>query len=206
MSQRVAILGGTFDPIHLGHLAIAADVQHAIGAARVLFVPAAQQPFKLGVPMTQAEDRLQMVRLAVADNPAFEVSTVEIDRGGVSYTVETVAQLRESLPHTELFLIVGADAAADLPRWHQAERLMSLCRVAVVERPGYRVDVSRMYTELPAARDRLMVAPGPAFTISASEIRQRVREGRPVRYHVPAVVYAYLRQRRLYESSSDVST
>ncbi len=205
MSQRVAILGGTFDPIHLGHLAIAADVQHAIQADRVLFVPAAQQPFKVGVPVTPATDRLQMARAAVADNPAFEVSTIEIDRGGVSYTTDTVAQLRELLPATELFLIVGADAATDLPRWHQAERLIRLCRVVIVARPGYQVDMNRFYAELPAARERLLLVPGPAFNISASEIRQRIREGRPVRYHLPSAVYTYLRQRRLYESSSDVS-
>jgi nicotinate-nucleotide adenylyltransferase len=200
MSQRLAILGGTFDPIHLGHLAIAADVRHALRADRVLFVPAAQQPFKLGHETTPAADRLAMTRLAVADEPAFAVSTIEIERGGVSYTVDTLTELHDSYPHAELLLIAGADAALDVPRWRDAPRLMRLCRLVVVQRPGFAFDPARLMAELPEAQDRVVLIDGPAFDISASEIRRRLREGRPARYHLPAAVYAYIREHHLYES------
>ncbi len=198
MTGRIAILGGTFDPIHFGHLAIAEDVRVALQAARVLFVPTAQQPFKTGVRNAEARHRLAMVQLAVADNPHFAVSAIEIQRGGISYTVETVAQLREYYPGDALCFIVGADAAADLHRWFDVERLLQLCQIAVVERPGYTLDLPALYAMLPAARGRIIPLAGPAFNISATELRERLVRGQPIRYHVPSAVRHYIEQHGVY--------
>jgi nicotinate-nucleotide adenylyltransferase len=199
MTPRMAILGGTFDPIHLGHLAIAEDVRFALNAEHVLFIPAAQQPFKIGRPMTPAADRLAMTQLATTDNPAFAVSDVEIRRGGVSYTVETLEQLHQEHPLTELYFIVGADAAPDLPKWFKIARLLQICRIVVVRRPGYPLDLETLFAALPPARDRIAVVDGPALDISASELRQRLTSGRPVRYHLPVAVWRYIEEHGLYQ-------
>lgn len=201
--RRIALLGGTFDPIHIGHLAIAEDVRVAVDAACVLFIPAAQQPFKAGARTTPAAHRLAMTQLATADNAGFAVSDIEIRRGGLSYTVDTVDELRTSYPGDELLFIVGADAAADLPRWHAVERLLSLCRIVLVDRPGYSVDLDTLYAQLPAARERILRVAGPALTISASELRARMAEGRPVRYQLLPPVLRYIEAQRLYREPAD---
>ncbi|HLY65289.1 MAG TPA: nicotinate-nucleotide adenylyltransferase, partial [Chloroflexota bacterium] len=136
--MRIGILGGTFDPIHYGHLVAGEEVRCALGLERILFVPAARPPHKVDYKVSPAELRLEMVRLAIADNPAFEVSTVDVDRAGYSYTVDTVAMLQERLgPHAELFFILGEDALADLPTWHHPEKLLQMCQLIAVNRPGY---------------------------------------------------------------------
>lgn len=198
MRQRVALLGGTFDPIHIGHLALAADVQHQLRLDRVVFVPAAQQPFKLGRSVASARDRLRMVQLAIADDPLFDVSAIEIERGGISYSVDTVMAFRSLLPAAELFFIVGADAAADLARWHRAEELVRHARLVIVDRPGVAFDLQQLYAALPPARGRTCHVPGPAFDIASSEIRRRLRVGLPVRYHLPTAVYRYIQSQGLY--------
>ncbi len=198
MSRRIAILGGTFDPVHLGHLAIAEDVRFALEAACVLFVPAAQQPFKTGAETAGAEHRLAMTQLATADNPGFGVSEIEVRRGGISYTVQTVAELRAQYPEDELFFIIGADAAADLHRWFEVERLLSLCSIVIVERPGYVLDTEALYTALPFARSRVRHVAGPGLRISATELRERLLKGHPVRYHLTPAVLQYIEQHKLY--------
>lgn len=204
MTRRIAILGGTFDPIHLGHLAVAEDVRFALAAARVLFVPAAQQPFKTSTRTAGAEHRVAMARLATTDNPGFDVSEVEVRRGGISYTVQTVAELGAHYPDDELFFIIGADAAADLHRWFDVERLLALCRIVIVERPGYPLDREALDTTLPFARDRLLHIAGPELRISASELRERLEQGYPVRYHVTPAVAQYIEQHRLYREPNAV--
>ena len=199
--MTLAIFGGTFDPIHIGHLAIAEDARHALQAERVIFVPAAQQPFKTRTRSTPAADRLAMVRLGIANNPGFSVADLEIQRGGISYTVETIERLHHDHSQHELYLIVGADAALALPRWHAIERLFELCRVAIVARPGYRFDRAALDDQLPAARSRIVTLSGPALEISGTELRQRIRAGRPVRYHLPSAVRAYIAEHRLYQDA-----
>ncbi len=199
MHRRLAIFGGTFDPIHIGHLAIAEDARWALSADQVLFVPAAQQPLKQGQPLgATAEQRLRMVELAVADNSHFAVSDVEVRRGGMSYTVDTVAEIREMLPEAELFFVLGADALALLPRWHQIEHLTTMCHFAVLQRPGVLVALDDLIETLPTLRDRVTVIDGPLLTISATEVRQRVRAKQPVRYHLPHAVWQYIEQHDLY--------
>lgn len=201
MLPRIVILGGTFDPIHIGHLAIAEDVRYALGASHVLFVPTAQQPLKSYQHRASAADRLAMAQLATADNPAFSVSDIEIRRGGLSYTVETVAEIHRQHPEAEIFFTVGVDAAVTLPKWREVERLLSLCQIVIVERPGYTFDPETLFAELPAARERTLVILGPTFDISASEVRLRLSQGRPIRYHLPAAVREYIAANSLYQEA-----
>lgn len=198
MTPRLAILGGTFDPIHIGHLAIAEDVRAALKADTVIFVPAAQQPLKAHAHSASAVARLTMTSLATADNPAFAVSDFEVQRGGLSYTVDTVAALHQQYTDSDLYFVVGADAAADLARWHEVERLLHLCRLAVVQRPGYELNAELMVRQLPALRERLTIIEGPALDISASDIRQRLRDHRPVRYHLHPRVLEYIEVHQIY--------
>lgn len=198
MRKRIAILGGTFDPIHIGHLAIAEDVRWALEADQVLFVPAAQQPLKHERHLATAAQRLDMVELAIADNAYFVANDIESRRGGVSYTIDTVLTIRSQHPDSDLFFIVGADAVRLFPRWHQIERLIALCRFAVVRRPGYALVLDDLIEQLPMLRDRIAIIDGPLLDISASELRQRLREGRPARYHLPQAVWHYIEQHGLY--------
>lgn len=200
MSERIAILGGTFDPIHYGHLAIAQEVCWQLEVSRVFFVPAAQQPFKLGVRVVDAEHRLAMVRLATADNPAFEVNDIEIRRGGTSYSYDTVRALHEAHPDAELIFVAGADVVRDLHRWREIDALLQLCRFAIVHRPGYLLDFDALYANLPAAWDRVIEIIGPALDISATALRERFATGAPVRYQLPDVVIAYVADHDLYRT------
>ena len=131
--MKVGVLGGTFDPIHSGHLVAGEEARCALGLERVLFVPSARPPHKLDYRVSPPEERVEMVRLAIADNPAFELSTVDLDRPGYSYTVDTVALLQEKLgPRAKLYFILGEDALADLPTWHKPERLLETCELIAV--------------------------------------------------------------------------
>ncbi len=199
MKRRIAILGGTFDPIHIGHLAIAEDVRFALKADEVIFVPAAQQPFKTNTQSANAEHRLVMTQLATVDNTCFVVSDIEIQRGGVSYTVETVAQLHSQCKEAELYFVVGADAAMDLQRWFDVERLLQLCQIVVVERPGYHFDDTALYATVPNAKGRIVRVEGPALAISATELRERLCQGKPARYHLSLAVMEYIQLHGLYQ-------
>lgn len=204
MPKRLAIFGGTFDPIHVGHLAIAEDARWALKADQVVFVPAAQQPLKQGqTPGATAAQRLGMVELAVADNPRFTVWDGEVRRGGVSYTVDTVAQIHHASPDADLFFVLGADALALLPRWHQIERLITLCRFAVLRRPGAALALDDLTQTLPTLHDRITVIDGPLLTISATDVRQRLLRKQPVRYHLPHAVWHYIEQHGLYNVATN---
>jgi nicotinate-nucleotide adenylyltransferase len=194
----VGIFGGTFDPIHLGHLAVAEEAREALGLERVVFMPAFAPPHKPGRPVTAPEHRLAIVRLAVADNPAFEVSDAEIRRGGPSFTVDTLADLRED-GLAEPWLILSTEALAGLPEWRQPERVLRLARLAVVPRAGFD-DLGPAWLEAryPGAADRVRFLPGPLLPISGSVVRRRAAAGRSVRYLVPDAVAAYIAQQRLY--------
>ena len=137
--MRLGILGGTFDPIHYAHLVIAEECRVRLGLAGVIFIPAGEPPHKRRQSVTPAADRLAMVELAIASNPAFRVSRVEIDRPGPSYSVDTIAALQAELgPEAELYFIVGQDAMADILTWHEPRRLLALCRLVAIHRPGVR--------------------------------------------------------------------
>jgi len=205
MIGRIGILGGTFDPIHYGHLAIAEEARVALGLDRVLFVPAARQPFKRDAHAAKPQQRLEMVRLACAGNAAFETSPIEIERAGPSYTVNTLETLSAS-ELGELHFIMGADAAAELYRWHAAERIVVLARIVVVGRPNYILDSQALVRRLPGLEARLSLLEGPSLEISSSELRRRVAAGRPIRYQTPDAVAEYIAAHRLYRTEDHRSS
>jgi nicotinate-nucleotide adenylyltransferase len=197
MTVRIGILGGTFDPIHNGHLAIAEEARIALQLDRVLFVPAAQQPLKRGAHIATPEQRFAMAQLACAPNPAFEVSRIELDRPGPSFTLTTLEALH-SAQVGDLHFILGNDALADLTRWHGVAHVVELARIIAVGRPGSAPDIERIFQTLPALRERLVVLPGPALDISSTTLRRRVAAGQPIRYQVPDAVVDYIDEHGLY--------
>ena len=199
----VGILGGTFDPIHHGHLAIAEEVRERLGLELVLFVPARVPPHRSLEPGASAEDRFAMVSLAVADNPTFEVSRVELDRPGPSYSVDTVALLieaeRAAGRDPNLWFIASAEAIRGLPTWRQPERLLGMTRFAVVPRADNEpLDEAWLTSRLPAAAGRLVLLDGPLMLVSGTVIRARAAAGRSLRYLVPEAVARYIGDQRLY--------
>lgn len=198
--MRIGVLGGTFDPIHLGHLIAAEEVWARMALDEVLFVPAGQPWLKFERAITPAEHRLEMVRLALESNPYFKVATVDIERPGPSYTVDTIADLKRQLGDgAELFFIAGLDALADLPRWHRAARLLRMCQVVGMRRPGpCKLDFACLERELPGASGNIIVVDVPQIDVSSTEIRRRVAEGLPIRYQVPEAVEGYIRREGLY--------
>ncbi|MHB1416722.1 MAG: nicotinate-nucleotide adenylyltransferase [Chloroflexota bacterium] len=201
--MRVGILGGTFDPIHYGHLVAAEECLHRLKLERVVVMPAGQPPHKRGRLISPAVDRLAMVELAVAGNPRFVVSTLELEREGPSYTVDTLALLREQLgTEVELFFIIGLDAVLELLTWHQPRRILQLCTLAAVSRPGFAFDVGPLLSLLPEAAERIVHVPAPRMEIASSDLRARVASGWPIRYQLPEEVEAYIRAHGLYLNGS----
>lgn len=198
--QRVGIVGGTFDPIHYGHLAAAAGAHHELSLDRVLFMPNRQPPHKQGQAVTDAADRLAMVRLAVRSDPRFEVSTFELEQDGPSYTVRTVSALREAHPDWDIYFIAGADSLYDIRTWYQYERLLQLCHFVAVARPGYPPEHwDQLRRELgPDLADQITRLDLPGVDLSASALRRRVREGAPITYLLPPEVEEYVKRHGLY--------
>lgn len=207
MENGIILFGGTFDPIHLGHLQAAAAARRHLGAERVIFIPARRSPCKQEPPDASEEDRLRMVELAIEGNEAFDVSDCEFHRPPPSYTVDTVQEFRERLgSEAELFWLLGADAVKDLPHWYQIDRLMELCRMAVMYRAGYPKPDFSIYKPYFTPRQiqslEENVIPVPLVDISSSEIRRRLACGQDVSDRVPAPVAEYIRRRRLYGCGS----
>ncbi|MEF3273434.1 MAG: nicotinate-nucleotide adenylyltransferase [Chloroflexus sp.] len=200
MVRRLGIYGGTFDPIHFGHLAIVEEARWFCSLDQVLIIPAAAQPLKSS-HLAPGHHRLEMVKLACAGNPALIPSALELERPPPSYTIDTVRICQERYgPEVELFLIVGADTAADLPRWRDPDQIAHLARLVVVGRPGYTLDQAALYTAIPALRDRIIMLEGPQLAISSTDLRQRLASGRPVRYQLPDTVLEYLIRHQLYHA------
>lgn len=194
---QVGIMGGTFDPIHNGHLAAADAAWEAAGLDEVWFIPSAVPPLKNGAPSASGEQRLTMTQLAIEDEPRFRAVAVELERGGVSYTVDTVSELAARYPERSFAYIIGADRINDLVHWHRIEQLASLVSFIGLERPGYAIDPAK----LPAfIREKLRIARMPQLDISSSAIRRRRSEGRAIRYFVPDKVYQFIVRNDLYGS------
>jgi len=197
--MRLGVFGGTFDPIHNGHLVAAEDVRARLNLDKVLFVPAGLPPHKLDHDISPTRHRIAMLRLAVEPNPGFGISRMDVDRHGPCYTVETLALLHQEYgPGTELFFLMGMDSLADILMWRDPERLIRLAQIVVVGRPGFQADVDELDKVLPGANERIQVVDTPQLEISSSDIQQRVREGLPIRYLVPEAVEAYIREHKLY--------
>ena len=199
----IGILGGTFDPIHKGHLMMAEEVRARLGLAEILLVPAGRPCFKDGGGLAAVEHRLEMVHLAIRDNPYYKVSTVEIERVGPSYTVDTVAELKGHLGDAdELFVILGWDNLAHLSRWREPSRLLGMCCLVAVPRPGYSPpDLNALGELTPGFTPRIVLMDRPQVAISASDIRERVRRGQAISQLVPEPVERYIREHGLYKTA-----
>lgn len=189
----IGVMGGTFDPIHHGHLVAASEVMDVFHLDKVIFVPTAMQPFKAGQHVTSAEDRYLMAVIATASNPRFEVSRVDIDRGGTTYTIDTLTDLQDQQPDADYFFITGADALAQIRQWRDADKLMDMAHFIGVTRPGHVLDSA----ELP--RDSVSLMEVPAMAISSTDVRHRVASSRPIWYLVPDGVVQYINKHGLYD-------
>ncbi len=199
--RRIGLFGGTFDPIHLGHLAAAQEAADRLALDVVEFIPAHQQPLKERAPRVSDDERLAMVRAATADNPCFRVSTIELERPAPSYTMETLRLLRETYgADTELFFLLGVDAANTLDRWLGAAEILRLVRLVVMSRAEVRApDWAMLETLDPRARDHVETLLVPAIDVSSSDLRDRVAAGRSIRYQVPEAVRVLIEEQSLYK-------
>ena len=198
--MNIGVLGGTFDPVHNGHLILAEEARSWLNLAEVLFVPAGQPWLKVDRPISPAEHRLQMLRLALADKTYFKLSTMEIERAGPSYSVDTITELREPLgSEDELFFILGWDNLAELTQWREPSRLIELCYLVAAPRPGYpRPNLKNLEASIPGISTRVMLMKKPEVDITASAIRERIPKGLSVRHLVPEPVNRYIKEHKLY--------
>lgn len=192
--MNIGLFGGTFDPIHIGHLVAAEQAREQLKLDEVWFIPAPTPPHKDGCAVSPADHRLHMVQLAVADHPKFRVSRLEFERDGDSYTVDTISVLRERYPGHSFFFIVGTDMVADLPNWHRIRDLVTMVRFVGLQRPGFRRPNLPHYIA-----DRVLYADMLAMDLSATHIRNRVKKEQSIRYVVPDCVRYYIEEHRLYE-------
>ncbi len=190
--RRIGIMGGTFDPIHHGHLVAASEVMDNFGLEQVVFVPAATQPFKQGRESALPEHRYLMTVIATASNPRFTVSRVDIDRGGLTYTYETLQDLRAQEPDVDWYFITGADALHDILSWKHSDELFESAHFVGVSRPGHTLNVEGL------PQDSVSLVEVPAMAISSSDVRRRVSENKPVWYLVPDGVVQYIQKYGLY--------
>jgi nicotinate-nucleotide adenylyltransferase len=199
---NIGVLGGTFDPIHMGHLVVAEEARIKVGFNEVLFVPAGQPWFKLDRNITPAAHRVEMVRRAIASNPHFKLCTLEVERPGPSYTVDTLTTLREQLGNeASFFFILGRDTLAGLHLWKEPKKLVQLCRLVVAPRLGSK-DLKHLETEIPRLLDKVIQLDMPVIGVSSSGIRQRIAQGLSIRYLVPPDVEKYITEQKIYTTSA----
>ncbi len=190
MGKRIGILGGTFDPPHIGHLIIADEILQAFRLEEVRFMPNHLPPHKKKDTDSTDADRLNMLRLATQDHPFFKIETIELERKGISYTHDTMRLLKAREPDAEFFFIIGADMAEYLPKWHKIDELVKLVQFIVVNRPGHRME-----TDYPVKKVNI-----PDISISSSVIRAKIEKGESVRYLLPRPVWEYIKEKGLYGS------
>jgi len=198
---NIGVLGGTFDPIHIGHLIVAEEARVRLGFNEVLFVPAGQPWLKLDHNITPAVHRVEMVRRAIAANPHFKLCTLEAEHSGPSYTVDTMTMLQRQLgSEAALFFLLGRDTLAGLSLWKEPEKLVQLCRLVVAPRLGSK-DLKQLETSISGLLDKVIQLDMPVIGISSSEIRQRIAQGLSIRYLVPAEVEKYITEQKMYLAS-----
>lgn len=191
--DRIGLYGGSFNPVHLGHVLVAQAAEEELGLTRLFFVPAAQSPFKPHQSLAAAGQRLRLLRLALAGHAGWEIDTQELDRGGISYTIDTIRNYRQRFPQTEIFYLIGADHVPQLPKWREAQELAKLCRFVVIPRPGEST------RELPFPFQGGFLRGFP-LGISSSQIRERLQLGQSIENLVPAPVAEAILNNRLYFS------
>ena len=194
---RLGVMGGTFDPIHHGHLVAASEVAAVLGLDEVVFVPTGQPSFKQHQQVTEAEHRYLMAVIATASNPRFTVSPVDMDRPGLTYTVDTLRDLNLARPDADLFFITGADALAQILTWKDPEELFAMAHFVAVNRPGHTLSTEGL------PEDRVTQQEIPALAISSSDVRARARGGKPVWYLVPDGVVQYIAKHGLYRGNDE---
>ena len=200
MAQRIGLFGGTFDPPHLGHLILASEAQSQLELNRLLWILTPEPPHKQEQIITSIEHRLAMVKLAIEDNPKFELSDIELDRPGPHYTLDTVKLIAEQNPNAEIVPVIGSDSLSDLPTWHQPKELLYACHwVGVMRRPSDEPNLEALERELPGISSKVHYVDAPLLEIASREIRSRIAEGRSVRYYLPSSLYEYINEYHLYE-------
>ena len=197
--MNIGILGGTFDPIHVGHLVIAEEARVKLGLAKVLFVPAGRPWLKVNHVVTLASHRVEMVRLAIAGNSYFELCTLEVEHSGPSYTIDTMTALQSQLGAQSFFFILGSDSLAGLHLWKEPVKLVQMCRLAVVPRLGLSLpDLKSLEVSVPGVSSNIVQLDTPIIGVSSSEIRQHVAQGLSIRYLVPEKVEKFIAEQKLY--------
>lgn len=199
--QRIGMFGGSFDPIHIAHLILAECCREALELEQVLFIPAFISPLKQDSHPIDAKHRVEMIRLAIGGNPAFRIDTRELDRGGVSYTIDTVRELKQEYPNAELVLLMGADSVRDLPKWRSPGELLELVSIGAISRGGLGEPPWESIRGLVSEERWLQLQKridAPQLELSSGSLRQRVASGQSIRYQVPAAVEMYIQQHQLY--------
>ncbi len=202
--MRVGVFGGTFDPIHLGHLAVARSIQSTLSLDKVIFVPAGQPWLKADTPVSPAKDRVEMVRLAIARRRVFEISEVEANRPGPSYSVDTMEGLQRQLgSDAVLFFLLGSDALMDIAKWKEPRRLIQICQLVAFARPGIGLPtMAALEAAVPGVSQRVIFVEVPQVNIRATDIRSRIAEGRSISRLVPRAVERYILEHGLYNVAS----
>jgi len=201
---RIGLFGGTFDPPHLGHLILASEAQTQLELDRLLWILTPEPPHKQDRDVAPVEDRLAMVELAIADNPAFELSRVELNRPGPHYTVDTIKIISEQNPGADLVPIIGGDSLRDLPKWHEPQQIIYACHwIGVMRRPNDKSNLDELERELPGISSKVHYVDAPLLQIASHEIRNRIAMGQSVRYYLPRPVYEYIEEHHLYHPSQN---
>jgi nicotinate-nucleotide adenylyltransferase len=199
---RIGVLGGTFDPVHLGHLILAEEARDQLDLSAVYFVPAGDPPHKQGRRLAPAEDRLRMIELAITANEAFRASRADVDRPGPHYTLDMVQIVQAQLPsRSELYFLMGYDSLAEFPTWHRARELLAACHLVALTRHDVPLDWDYLEAHLPGIRERVTLLDMPELEIASHQIQERIRAGRTIRYLVPEGVCSYIEDRGLYATN-----
>jgi nicotinate-nucleotide adenylyltransferase len=199
MTQRIGIFGGTFDPPHLGHLILASEARTQLHLDRLLWVLTSLPPHKLEQPISPLEDRLAMLKLALKDEPDFELSSVDMDRPGPHFTLDTLHLLARQNPNSDLILLIGGDSLHDLPTWHLPDKIIDACnQIGVIRRPGDLIDLSVLEKQIRGITSKVQFVEAPLLEIASHEIRERASEGKPYRYYLLPSVYDYIIEHKLY--------
>lgn len=197
--ERLGVFGGTFDPPHIGHLILAAEACRQLNLDRLLWVLTPVSPFKRADDVTPLDQRLSMLKLAIAENTKFELSHIEIESPAPHYTVNTIQRLADRYPSADIILIIGGDSLRDLPRWHRPTDLVAACHeIGVMRRPGDSVDLSALKRQVPGTQAKVRFVDAPLLEISSSDIRRRIRDKLSFRYYLSPSVYEYILKNNLY--------
>lgn len=202
--RRVAIMGGAFDPLHYGHLVTAQTVYDSFDVDKVVIMPLGEAPHK-NMSSATAEERYEMIKAAVADNPAFAVSSMEIERKGKTYTVDTLSEIKKNNPNTEIYFVMGADEITSVERWKQPEKLLKMCDFIAVTRPGF--DNEKVKNKIDSIRKKygcnIFFLEVPSLDISSTELREKIRSGKNVKYLIPKETEKYIADHDLYKEGKN---